>query len=306
MKHCNLCGRAVDVGHYRVFTRERGPSSRGLTVCADCERTKPRCAVCQTPMPEERTALRVCVSCFREGLRCRACGKRIRGAFVFLDGNDGPYCDTCHHTLAACDLCGAPAGEGASALADGRILCRRCHQTAVRDPRQVQILFHQVVDILANTFALHLFVRPRLVLVDHTRLVELSRTAAAEDGGNGENVLGLFVRQGQRRVIYLQECLPRILVIQVIAHEYAHAWLGEKCPLLRDPFLREGFAEWVAYRVLLRLDARKKGEQMLRRQDHYGKGLRFLLDIEEKHDAAHVLQYCQAAQANEIRNTSVS
>jgi aminopeptidase N len=40
------------------------------------------------------------------------------------------------------------------------------------------------------------------------------------------------------------------LVIRVTAHEYAHAWQGENCPLLDDPLLREGFAEWVAYRVL--------------------------------------------------------
>jgi hypothetical protein len=136
--------------------------------------------------------------------------------------------------------------------------------------------------------------RPRLALVDHARLAELARTAG-QDGHDGGQVLGLFVRQGRRRLIYLQELLPRILLIQVTSHEYAHAWQGEQCPLLHDSVVREGFAEWAAYRVLLDMDGKDGGEPMLRRRDQYGVGLRRMLDIERQHGVTGVLEFCRAA-----------
>ena len=100
---------------------------------------------------------------------------------------------------------------------------------------------------------------------------------------------------GRKRVIYMQEFLPRILLIQIAAHEFAHAWQGESAPLLRDPLLREGFAEWVAYHALTRLDAPKKAAQMLQRRDDYGEGLRRLLDVERRQGIAGVLQFCRTA-----------
>lgn len=295
MKHCNLCGRAVAPNEYRVFKRANKPQSKGLVICAECERAKPRCAVCQTPMPAERAAIGICHDCLREGLRCRYCGARIRGEYVLLNGNDGPYCAKCMRTRAQCDLCGAPAGDGAVTFADGRVVCERCRQTAITDPREANALFERVVDLLGNTLGLRLNVRPQLALVDHARLVELARNAAAENGHDSEKALGLFVRAGRKRFIYLQEYLPRILLIQVAAHELAHAWQGENCPLLRDAMLREGFAEWVAYHALLRLDAQKKVAQMLQRRDDYGDGLRRLLEVEKQQGVAAVLQSCRTS-----------
>jgi hypothetical protein len=293
MHHCNLCGKAVTETEYRVFPRPNKPTARGLLVCAQCQHDKPRCAVCQTPMPPARAELGICAACLREGLRCRACGARIRGKFVMLNGNDGPYCDKCHRNHVPCDLCGAPASAGAVTYADGRVVCQRCAQTAITDARQAELLFDQVVDLVDAALGLRLNVRPRLMLVDRARLVELARHAAAESGHDSAKALGLFMRIGRQRIIYLQEFLPRILLIQVTAHELAHAWQSENAPLLRNPLVREGFAEWVAYHALTRLDARKKVAQMLQRRDDYGEGLRQLLDIEKQHGIAGVVQYCR-------------
>jgi len=295
MKHCNLCGNAVNANEYRFYARQNKPAARGLTICAQCERDKPHCAVCQTPMQAARAELGICAACLREGLRCRACGTRIRGKFLMLNGNDGPYCDKCHREHAPCDLCGAPANAGAVTYADGRIVCQRCAQTAITDPREAEMLFERVIDLVDAALGLRLNVRPGLMLVDRPRLVELARHAAAENGHDSAKALGLFVRMGRKRVIYVQELLPRILLIQIAAHEFAHAWQGENAPLLRDPRLREGFAEWVAYHALTRLDAPKKAAQMLQRRDDYGEGLRRLLDLERQQGIAEVLQHCRTA-----------
>jgi hypothetical protein len=42
-----------------------------------------------------------------------------------------------------------------------------------------------------------------------------------------ERTLGIYARRGMRRGIYVQTGLPRMLFLQVAAHEYAHAWQGE-------------------------------------------------------------------------------
>jgi hypothetical protein len=294
MSHCNLCGRAVAPNAYRVFARKSEASPKGLTVCADCERTQPRCIVCHTPISAERAELGICRDCLQQGLRCRACGKPI-SQFLLVNASEGPYCERCFETHTRCNLCGALTNNGTARMPDGRIVCRRCHETSVRDPREASVLYQRVIDHLANSLGMELNIRPRLVLVDHARLAELSRISAAGNGHGGGEVLGLFVRQGQRRFIYLQELLPRPLLIQIASHEYAHAWQGEQCPLLRDLIVREGFAEWVAYHSLLEMDEQDKGEQMLRRHDHYGAGLRHMLDIERRHGVTAVLDYCRAA-----------
>ena len=97
-------------------------------------------------------------------------------------------------------------------------------------------------------------------------------------------------------MMYLLSGLPQILLIQVAAHEWAHAWQGENCPLLRDPLVREGFAEWVAYRTLQTLGAVKKRALMERQNGLYGDGLRRMLALERQAGAAGVLDFCRRVE----------
>ena len=242
-------------------------------------------------MRTDRASLGICHDCLREGLQCRACGTRIAGEFLLVNGNDGPYCANCFRSRAPCNICAAPAGEGSLILADGRVVCERCRATAITDLREANALFERVIDLLSSSLGLRLNLRPQLALVDHARLAELSRQGA-DDAHDHDKVLGLFVHNGRRRFIYLQEYLPRILFIQVVAHEFAHAWQSENCPLLRDSLVREGLAEWVAFHALLALDAQKKAAQMIQRPDRYGEGLRKMLALEKQQGAAGVLQTC--------------
>jgi hypothetical protein len=280
MIHCNLCGREAGANEYRLFKRRDEAGAKGLVVCAECERDQPRCIVCQMPMREERRAIGVCGLCLRDGLVCRACGRRIRDDWTILNGNDGPYCSECFRTRERCTLCGVPVGDPPRGLPDERPLCDRCYQTRVTDPAEAHSLFERVLGLLYSGMGMGLNIRPALSLVDHERLVELALNAIPDQADRRDKTLALFTLKGRRRVIYLQDCLPRILLIQVIAHEFAHAWEGENAPLLADPVLKEGFAEWTAYHVLVKLDAHKKAKQMMERADLYGDGLRQLLEVE--------------------------
>ncbi len=260
-------------------------------MCTDCVRARPRCIVCQIPMPEERRSLGVCQECIREGISCRACGRPISNDWVVLNGNDGPYCRDCYQNREPCSFCGAPVGAQPQHLPDGRVLCARCYRTRVTDPAEAKTLFNRVVDLLYNKMGMGLNIRPTLTLVDHARLVELAKTAVPDPSLRRDKTLALFTRNGRHRTVYLQEQLPRILMIQVVAHEFAHAWQGENAPFLADLTLQEGFAEWTAYHILMHLDARKKAEQMRGRADFYGDGLRRLLSLEQQAGTAAVFDF---------------
>ncbi len=149
--------------------------------------------------------------------------------------------------------------------------------------------------ILEKQVGLSLSLRPALVIVDREQMQEILAQAQPERRGPPEMIFGLFVRRGRRRAIYVESGLPQILLIQVIAHEYAHAWQGENCPLLRDPLVREGFAEWAAHRTLRALGAVKKAALMEQRADLYGQGLKMMLAAEREGGAAGVLELCRMA-----------
>jgi hypothetical protein len=96
--------------------------------------------------------------------------------------------------------------------------------------------------------------------------------------------------------MYVLSGLPQILLIQTVAHEWAHAWQGENCPLLKDPLVREGFAEWAAYKTLQAMGATKKMALMEEQNGLYGEGLRRMLELERHGGMDGVLTFCRRAE----------
>ena len=96
-----------------------------------------------------------------------------------------------------------------------------------------------------------------------------------------------------------------MLFLQVAAHEYAHAWQGENCPILRDKLVHEGFAEWVAYHMIGYYGYRNSQERMLARQDSYGQGLKWALESRAKPGRANcrecMPEYGLSANRDDIR-----
>ena len=80
-----------------------------------------------------------------------------------------------------------------------------------------------------------------------------------------------------------------------MAHEYAHAWQGETCPLLNDEVLREGFAEWVAYHHLLYLGSTRASQHMLTSNHPYRPMLEHVLEIERQRGMRGVVEHMLAA-----------
>jgi hypothetical protein len=213
--------------------------------------------------------------------RCAACQAPLTHGYYYLRDRSDRYCPECIATRPRCDACSAPVGDRHWRLHDGRLLCGNCHTTAIFAPEIARALFDETVAAVGAQLGLGLRVGVEFRLVDAPTL---ARVRAGGDGEHptDEKTLGLYQKQGRLRAIYVLYGLPKLLFRTVVAHEYAHAWQGETCPLLEDDGLREGFAEWVAYRHLLHLGCTKAAQRMLKSSHPYRPLMEQVLALEER------------------------
>ncbi|MDY7079525.1 MAG: zinc-binding protein [Chloroflexota bacterium] len=238
----------------------------------------------------------------RNSKHCHLCGRRLwGGGWVYTssgvpDGQSIVVCRRCQGTAPRCDVCGVPMSDNHVRLPDDRRTCLHCHQTAVYDPTRARTLFEHVARVVTDQLNLGLNVGAEFTLVDSQHLQRLAAEASTSLHETPGNVVGLFVRKGRKRVMYLLSGLPQILLIQTVAHEWAHAWQGENCPLLQNPLVREGFAEWAAYKTLQTMGAVKKMVLMEQQNGLYGEGLREMLELEQREGMSGVLAFCRQAE----------
>ena len=303
--YCHLCGTQL-LGQGNQLDHKNWSQEIHLTVCDICYKNNNRCRYCQLPLAAENP-LDVCPTCARSVLICLSCGNAINEEYVNINGS-GPYCQTCYTTRAHCDICSAPLTDNQWQLSDGRISCAYCHATAVDDPQQAIGLFDEIRIIIFERIGLSLNIPTGLALVDRVQLKSIIQQQMQSTSSSPgqidldiDKTLGIYTRRGIRRGIYVQSGLPRNLLIQIAAHEFAHAWQGENCPLLRDQLIHEGFAEWVSYHVLEAYNLKQQQIQMRKRNDIYGEGLRWALEIESYENIKGVIGACLAAQETVIK-----
>lgn len=296
---CQLCGQSLRTEGIRVKHPD-WPPTLSLLVCNDCYQTKPSCPVCSLPI-DSASQDHLCPTCADAGRHCRSCFRSLSGDSIKINGV-GCYCPDCHKTRQPCSVCGAPLTDQCWQLSDGRISCAYCHATAIYDPEIAAKIFASLSEVIQRDLGLALNVPTGLALVDRTQLADIICQQAehlsnhiVQPSLDPENTLGIYARRGLRRGIYIQNGLPRTLLLQIAAHEFAHAWQGENCPLLRDPLMREGFAEWVAYKLLGAYGFTAQQKLMSSRNDLYGKGLSWALDLERVSGIQAVIMACRKA-----------
>ena len=91
--------------------------------------------------------------------------------------------------------------------------------------------------------------------------------------------------------------MPKGQLYAVLAHEYIYAWQAENCPKGQSLELKEGFAEWIAYKVLQAFghdqwadylyDNRRTGAS------HYDTGFRRMRTMEQRFGEAYVVKAVQ-------------
>lgn len=261
--------------------------STGLVVCAQCERTAPRCSRCSVPARELVSVDQdqLCSRCLNTLPHCSACGKPIVGQYFRFGDSPKPYCVACSEQRPTCQICGAPLGADGQQLSGGQTRCGECAQTMVLDEQVVQTLYQMVIQQARMVFEQDVRQIPLLRIVEPAQLAVVRQRhehIAPIIGATKQHVLGFFEQQGPERTIYIERALPRITLIGTLAHEYAHAWQADYAPTGQDLFRREGFAEWLSWSLLVALNHTREAARATRREDDYGRGLRHFIALEKR------------------------
>ena len=295
-RFCHLCGKPLR-SRYLVYNST-------LVVCASCDASCPRCARCGVPVAQSALAggSPLCASCARDAPRCAACSQPITSTWYTFEellpiAAPRKFCPRCVQGRPRCDLCRAPVSTGAQPLADGQYRCALCLSDIVLDDAAVRTIYSEALDQVAQALTGRLQVAPALRVVSRRNMGEIRRRyehhLAEPAGASNHHVLGYFVQAHGATTIYVEEFLPRGLLLGTLAHELAHAWQTEQALHLKDPKLREGFAEWVAYRVLVARGLSSLAERATRRDDVYGRGLRHFLNVENRFGFAGVITHAK-------------
>lgn len=244
--------------------------------------------------------------------RCYNCAQPISGHYHEVSERKVPVCSTCREQVPQCFLCSLPADpqRGGEALRDGRYICADDRKLAVKTPQHAKRIFQQAEGEVRETFGSALRLKDPIARVELVDLNGFERAATGSGHVNGlkaGKVLGVttvvFVSRGEERwlepaVIHLLDHVPSQRMLSVSAHEYAHVWQAQHH---RDyahtkPVMREGFAEWVAYKVAQRQGRRDQMTVMMNSNGGvYYQGLRKFLELERQRGVEGVLTYAKKA-----------
>jgi hypothetical protein len=233
---------------------------------------------------------------------CNLCGRPLGDTYVTLRRPASErvlvLCGACATASDLCTNCGSPLGPQHARLSDGRPICPACQAEAVDIPMEALLLYERVMDTVVNGLGLRVHLRPALLLCSRSDMQRLQRTVVRPTGPGAPQglLLGAYIKLGPRRQIAVETGLPRWLMIKVVAHEYAHAWQGENCPFLDDNQLREGFCEWVAYKVLIALDCPQAAERLRTAPGFYGEAVQRVLVIEAEKGIPGLLEWLRSVR----------
>jgi hypothetical protein len=235
-----------------------------------------------------------------EVLTCRGCGRSVpdTSAYTyFIDefGEEVVYCDLCAPTQR-CDACTLPLGKRWQLLPDGRRLCYRCLSEGVFTKWTAIAIKLQVLELFESVVGSKPPLDVQCQIVDARRLGHIL-------GHKPGRVVGLCEARymGDTLVVSIVSGLRPALFTEVLAHELAHAWLRANAPRRVPLEINEGFAEWVAYRVIEKKGYHGLMQHMLEKKGMYGEGLRFFLAVESLWGAEFILSRITTDWTDEYR-----
>jgi hypothetical protein len=292
-KFCQLCGQPL-FGSYLVY-------DNGLVVCQQCNSSVPHCSQCNMPSRQLRLVrgVQVCPACLQKAPVCPACHIPILGKYYLIGASTIPYCESCVLTRPHCDICRLPLDEHGRGLPEqaGTIYrCASCLRSAVTSQSGAERIYRETHVQLKRVLTLDVAVLPTLHIVERSTLVGLNQQTQSLSGSQrpigpqDQHLLGFFQRVNTNQDIYIERLLPETLFRAVAAHELAHAWQSTNSPSSQPIQIVEGFAEWAAYHILLAQGQQSEAEHLTKRNDLYGQGLHYFINVEKSGGVLGVLQ----------------
>lgn len=109
--------------------------------------------------------------------------------------------------------------------------------------------------------------------------------------------IGLYRFEGTFHHIYILNNLAVDDFLGTAAHEFTHAWQTENCPPDQNLITKEGFADWVAYKVLQFDGAINTSQGIFYRSDPvYGQGFKTMIQLDDKSGIQAVINYVKTAK----------
>lgn len=279
MPVCELCKNHIS----GTYVQYKNPKDETVTyTCSACNDKTPKCSLCGVPSTglSEVQGQSVCMKCYGGLKKCHGCGKFIMKTSYNYSIVEQTYCPDCQKNSPKCGVCGLPTGDKPVTLTDGRQICPDCEATSVKDIATVKELYEAVAAFIVREYSMEI---GHINAISFKEIKEMEKLGKETPTGNDNtNIpLGIFSRKGEQFDIYVQENLPRNLLIGVLAHEYAHAYMHDVSPDYKNLEIEEGFAEWIRYKTLNHIGDEKGAKLIEARKDIYGDGFRKISNIEK-------------------------
>jgi len=269
-----------------------------VAYCEKCYKTLRKCDICKQPRVNHLYdgEKYICDSCQSSVPKCVGCKKYFTGNIWGTYGDSGIFCDKCKKNGDICDICSViiPPGQGVS-LEKKRKICLKCKDTSITDPIEADNIYKEVVSFMEHRFKMILREPVPIKMVNRAEMTK----AASESIKGAGRLFGLYIRKNKKSSIYFLFGTPRHITQSTLAHEFTHAWQQENAVKNQSGRIVEGFAEWLAYKMILENNAKEAAKIVENRQDDvYGAGLKLFMRMEEKSNEASVILFATNYNGN--------
>lgn len=241
---------------------------------------------------------------------CTICGKRSFTGGIYAQDHSFFACTKCMK-FPRCFACMLPTPKGIH-LSAGRVICPVCHRTSVSSQSQALALFNEVRDTMRFSLGIATRHPIQFSMTDPDTLHRLSGNRSNTVNEQGlfrydveiervitRNYLGKktgekLCKKNEQIRIYVLDQLPKARMEYVMAHELAHDWQTAHYPGIREDWIKEGFAEYIAWRY----NQYKKRNELNRRIENnpdpvYGEGFRRIQNIAQKRGFSGLKQFLE-------------
>lgn len=239
-----------------------------------------------------------CENCFlKYSPKCHCCN-----AILLQGGYTSPYtnytyCYNCMNNYPKCTNCTDPVGAKGVKLEATRWLCPECVKKGIYNYNQLKPLQDDAMKELRKLGIVITSNIETINLVDQKTLemsyYNLQCNSYIPSGGlEGFNKILRQEGQPPKSNIYILYGFSYERTLAVLCHEIVHTWQAENCYPDQQLLLIEGFAEWIAYKVMISKGYKADAERLKKRNDPvYGKGLKFFLNVEHYYGVNGTLDY---------------
>lgn len=225
----------------------------------------------------------VCYDCYVSSDNCQCCGESLLNkSFSTIPGTQGFFCKECIKNNPTCDRCNRPVVSDSilTSIDEGVSLCKNCVANSVINLEIGSNILVNIAQILRRVLRFEIPEDVPLYLVSKKEM-EFIEGSAYSDKHGMKVPPGVMLKENQVHSIYILIGLPISRFISVLTHEYAHIWQSRKGIHNITSSLCEGFADWVAMKILFILGYQEEIRVIKERVNEYGAGLAKIMAVEK-------------------------